>query len=345
MLVYILRRLLLIVPTLLALSFVIYCLLLLKPGDPIDELRFTTPGLTQEDYDRMRAFYALDRPWYVRYGRWLERAVHGDFGPSRQFGRPAAEYVFKERLPNTLTLSSLAIVLALVVSIPAGMVSAIRQHTVLDYGITFLNFIGVSIPVFWTGIMLIYLFAVQLKGVLPAGSVMTPGLGWPSFGAILQQGGGFLEAAGEFLSEGWIVLVDRLRHLILPVVVLSTFHLAQWTRFMRSVMLDVIHADYVVTARSKGLTESRILYRHAFRNAVAPLITLVGVSIPQILSGALLTETVFNWPGMGRAIYESLWTNDYNVAMVSLLFIGCMVIVLNVISDIACAMVDPRIRY
>ena len=345
MLVYIFRRTLLIIPTLLALSFVVYSLLLLKPGDPIDELRLTTPGLTQEDYARLRTFYGLDQPWYVRYWRWLGRAFHGDFGPSRQFGRPAAAYVFEERLPNTLVLSSLAILFALAVAIPTGMLSAIHQHSMLDYGITFFNFVGVSVPVFWTGIMLIYLFAVQLKGALPAGSVMTPGLNWPVFGDVLEQSGGFLAAVGDFLSRGWIVLVDRLRHLVLPVLVLSTFHLARWTRFMRSVMLDVIHADYVVTARSKGLTESRILYRHAFRNAVGPLITLVGVSIPQILSGALLTETVFNWPGMGRAIYESLWTNDYNVAMVCLLFIGTLVMVLNAVSDIACAFVDPRIRY
>ncbi|MBC7220790.1 ABC transporter permease [Candidatus Bipolaricaulota bacterium] len=319
---YVARRLLQVVPTLLVISLIVYGLLSLKPGDPIDELRRGNPGFTQEDYERLREFYGLDKPWYVRYWRWLGRAVQGDFGPSRQFGRPAAQYVFENRLPNTLLLSGVAVVVALLISIPTGVLSALKQHSALDYTVTVLNFLGVSVPIFWLGIMLIYLFAVRTGGLLPAGSMMTPGI-----------------------TGTWAVFVDRLRHLLLPVVALSSLQLAQWTRFMRSSMLEVIRLDYLTTARAKGVCERRVIYRHALRNAILPLITLVGLSIPQLFSGAVLTETVFNWPGMGRAIFDAILVNDFNVAMVSLMFISLLVLSCNLLADLAYAFADPRIRY
>lgn len=322
MISYIIRRLLQIIPTLFVISLILYGLLALKPGDPIDELRRGNPGFTQADYDRLREFYGLDKPWYVRYWRWLGRAVHGDFGPSRQFGRPAAEYIFQNRLPNTLLLSGVALLVALLISIPTGVLSALKQHSALDYVVTILNFLGVSVPIFWLGIMLIYLFAVRTGGLLPAGSMMTPGV-----------------------TGTWEVFVDRLRHLLLPVIALSSLHLAQWTRFMRSAMLEVVRMDYLTTARAKGLRERRVIFRHALRNAILPLITLVGLSIPQLFSGAVLTETVFNWPGMGRAIFDAILVNDFNVAMVCLTFISLLVLTSNLLADLAYALVDPRIRY
>ncbi len=322
MLAYIVRRLLQVIPTLLFISLVLYGLLALKPGDPIDELRRGNPGFTQADYERLREFYGLDKPWYVRYWRWLGRAVQGDFGPSRQFGRPAAQYVFENRLPNTLLLSGVALLVALVISIPTGVLSALKQHSALDYTVTVFNFLGVSVPIFWLGIMLIYLFAVRTGGFLPAGSMMTPGI-----------------------TGAWPVFVDRLRHLLLPVAALSSLHLAQWTRFMRSSMLEVVRLDYLTTARAKGLREGKVVYRHALRNAILPLITLVGLSIPQLFSGAVLTETVFNWPGMGRAIFDAILVNDFNVAMVSLMFISLLILACNLLADLAYALADPRIRY
>jgi peptide/nickel transport system permease protein len=322
MFTYLARRLLQVIPTLFVISLILYGLLALKPGDPIDEMRRGNPGFTQQDYDRLRKFYGLDRPWYVRYWRWLGRAIQGDFGPSRQFGRPAAAYVFQYRLPNTLLLSGISLLLAFFVAVPTGVVSALYQHSLLDYGVTVVNFIGVSLPIFWLGIMLIYIFAVVLHGFLPAGGMTTPGV------------------AGV-----WALVGDRLRHLILPVAALSSLQLAQWTRFMRSSMLEVINLDYIVTARAKGLAEARVTYHHAVRNAILPLITLIGLSVPLLFSGAILTETVFNWPGMGRAIFNAILVNDFNVAMVSLMFISLLVVAFNLLADLAYAVADPRIRY
>ncbi len=323
MLSFLVRRILQIIPTLFLISLVIYALLALKPGDPIDELRFGNPGFTQADYERLIKLYGLDKPWYIRYWYWLSRAVQGDFGPSRRYGMPAAEFIFRHRMPNTLLLSGLSLVVAFCIAIPAGVISAIKQHTVIDYSITFLNFLGVSIPIFWLGIMLIYVFAVRLQ-ILPAGSLETPGIPKTDF---------------------WAVLVDRLRHLILPVTALSALQMASWTRFMRSSMLEVINLDYIRTARAKGVSERWVIYRHALRNALLPIITLVALAIPSVFSGAVLTETVFNWPGMGRAIYDSIIANDFNVAMVALMFISLLILVFNLLADIAYAIADPRIRY
>jgi len=322
MVTYLLRRILQIIPTLLVISLVLYGLLALKPGDPIDELRRGNPGFTQEDYDRLREFYGLDKPWYVRYWKWLGRVVRGDFGISRQFGRPAAEYIFHYRFPNTVLLSGLSLLVAFLISVPTGVLSALRQHSAVDYAITVANFIGVSIPIFWLGIMLIYIFAVHFRGFMPAGGLATPGV-----------------------TGTWAIIGDRLRHLVLPVIALSSLQLAQWTRFMRSSMLETIQLDYVVTARAKGLRERRVVFGHALRNAILPLITLIGLNVPLLFSGAILTETVFNWPGMGRAIFDAILVNDFNVAMVSLMFISLLVLTFNLLADIAYALIDPRIRY
>ncbi|MBE0635553.1 ABC transporter permease [Candidatus Bipolaricaulota bacterium] len=319
---YLARRVLQVIPTLFVISLLLFGLLSMKPGDPIDDMRRGNPGFTQADYDRLREFYGLDKPWYVQYWRWLGRAVRGDFGVSRQFGRPAASYIFNYRFPNTVLLSGLSLLVAFCVAVPAGVISALRQHTAVDYAITVGNFIGVSIPIFWLGIMLIYIFAVYFRGVLPAGGMVTPGV-----------------------TGTWPMFVDRLRHLLLPVAALSSLQLAQWTRFMRSSMLETIQLDFVVTARSKGISERKVIFKHALKNAILPLITLVGLNVPLLFSGAILTETVFNWPGMGRAIFDAILVNDFNVAMVSLMFISLLVLAFNLLADVAYALIDPRIRY
>ena len=344
MLGYLARRLLQIVPTVFFISVIVYALLALKPGDPIQELRFGNPGITSEDIQRLTKLYGLDKPWYVRYWYWLGRVVQGDFGPSRRFGMPAAEYVFRYRLPNTLLLSVTALLLALLVAIPTGIISALRQHTPLDYTVTFFNFIGVSIPIFWLGLILIYVFAVHFR-LLPAGSLASPGISAPDWATIAAQASNFFEALSLYLAQLGPFIADRARHLVLPVIALSSIQMASWTRFMRSSMLEVIHLDYVRTARAKGLPERLVIFRHALRNAIAPIITLIALSIPAAMSGAVLTETVFNWPGMGRAIFEAILNNDYNVAMVSLMFISLLIVIFNLLADIAYALVDPRIRY
>ncbi len=345
MLNYLVRRLLQTIPTVFVISVIVYALLALKPGDPIDELRFGNPGFTSEDHARLIKLYGLDKPWYVRYWYWLSRAAQGDFGPSRRYGMPAAEYVFRYRLPNTLLLSGVALLIALMVAIPTGVFSALRQHTPIDYTVTFFNFIGISIPIFWLGLILIYVFAVYFRQFLPAGGLSTPGISSPDWAAIVTQTGGGLSAVWEYLKGLWPVIVDRARHLILPVAALSALQMAAWTRFMRSSMLEVIHLEYIRTARAKGLHERLIIFHHALRNAILPIITLVALSIPAAMSGAVLTETVFNWPGMGRAIFDAILVNDYNVAMVSLIFISLLIVIFNLLADIAYALIDPRIRY
>jgi peptide/nickel transport system permease protein len=342
---YIVRRLLQLIPTILMISVVIYALLALKPGDPIDELRFGNPGITSEDIERLKKLYGLDQPVYLRYFYWAARALQGDFGTSRSYSMPAAEYVFKYRLPNTLLLSGVALLVAFIIAIPTGIFTSLRQHSLADYSITFLNFIGVSIPIFWLGILLIYFFNVECRQCLPAGSVASFDIPFPDWDKIAAQSGGGLSTLSTYLGRLWDVIFDRIRHLVLPVAALSALQMASWTRFMRSSMLEVIHLDYVRTARSKGLQEKMVIFRHALRNAILPIITLVALSVPAAMSGAVLTETVFSWPGMGRAIFQSILENDYNVAMVALLFISILIVLFNLIADITYAFADPRIRY
>lgn len=359
MFAYIVHRLLQIIPTLFVISVILYALLALKPGDPIDELRRGNPGFTAADYERLIKLYGLDKPWYVRYWYWLYGAIGRptmaeafpyvrfqtpDFGPSRRFGMPAAQYVFQFRLPNTLLLSGVSLLIAFLLAVPTGMLSALRQHSLFDYSVTFVNFIGVSIPIFWFGIMLLYIFSVQLK-LLPAGSLQTPGITPPNWDAIVAHTGGGIDALGAYLQGLWPVLVDRVRHLILPVAALSSLQMASWTRFMRNSMLEVINLDYIRTARAKGLPEHLVTLRHTLRNAILPIITLMALAVPTVMSGAVLTETVFNWPGMGRAIFDAIVVNDFNVAMVSLMFISLLVLSFNLLADIVYAIVDPRIRY
>jgi peptide/nickel transport system permease protein len=300
---------------------ILFGVLSLKPGDPIEDMRLGNPGFTQADYDRLRELYGLDRPWYVQYVRWLGRVVRGDFGPSRQFGRPAGDLVFHSALPNTLLLSSISLVVALLISIPAGVLAAAHQHRALDHSVAIASYVGYSIPSFWLGILLIYVFAVRLH-LLPSQGI-----------------------AGLGMQGWWDILVDRLRHLLLPATVLVMFQCARWTRFIRSAMLDTIYLDYVTTARAKGLSERIVLWRHGLRNSILPVITLLGLYIPQLLSGVLLVEIVFNRPGMGRTIYDAMLHKDLNVAMVALLFVSLLVVVCNLIADVVYVIADPRIRY
>ncbi len=345
MFTFLIRRVLQIIPTMLLISVVLFALLALKPGNPVDEMRLGNPGFTQEDYERLTKLYGFDQPWYVRYWKWLGRAVQGDLGPSRQYGMPATQYVFNYRLPNTVLLSGISLVLAFVIAVPLGVFSALRQHTVADYAITVFNFVGVSIPIFWMGILLIYLFSVVIRNFLPAGGMLTPGVDWPDWGVLAAEASGWLETFSLYWSEAMTFLSDRLKHLILPVFALTFLQLAQWTRFMRSSMLEVVSSDYIRTARAKGLGERMVVRRHALRNAILPIITLVALSVPVLFSGAVLTETVFNWPGMGTAILSSIIDKDFNVAMASLMFIAILVLVFNLLADIAYALIDPRIRY
>ncbi len=321
-------------PLLFLASVLIYVLVALQPGDPLDEVRRNNPRMTTEQYAILRQAYGLDQPTYVRYFKWLGRAVQGDLGNSRVYGISATEFIFYQRMPKTLLLTVTSLVLALAVAIPVGIFSAVRQYSAPDYVVTFLTFIGFSTPVFFLGILLLYLFVIILPETFgfpqfPTGGV--PNVLWSDIGAGRVTFLGFL---GQW---AW--------HLVLPVVTLSAISMAVWTRFMRASFLEVINQDFVRTARSKGLNERKVLYKHALRNSLIPIVTLVGLSIPSLFNGAVITETIFSYPGMGRAIFDSLISKDYNVAMASLVLIAILTVFFNLVADLLYAVVDPRIRY
>ena len=394
MAIYTLRRVIAMIPLIFAISILVFGMLQLQPGDPIDQLTLGNPDITSEDIERLRRAYGLDQPWYVQYGKWLGNAVRLDFGPSRTYSIPASDFVFEQKLGNTILLSGAAFLIAILVGIPVGIYSAVRQYSAVDYISTFLSFVGFSTPVFWLGIMLLVLFSVTL-GWLPSGgsqseeatvytsTAETFNVSGQVTGIVARDGRQVIQvqaydvdtaqevtrefvvpegaqpgvATGDYAQEGqalgrtvtfssWLAFaLDRLKYLILPAFALSVIQMATWTRFMRSSLLEVIEQDYVRTARSKGLSERVVVYKHALRNAVIPIVTLMGLSIPGLMSGAVLTESVFNWPGMGRALLASVVEKDYNVAMVILLLLASVTLIFNLLTDLAYALVDPRIRY
>ncbi len=317
---FLFRRLVHGVIILVGLSILMFTLLVFTPGDPVELLAASNPDIRPEDVAGLRQYYGLDDPPYVRYFKWARSVLKGDLGYSRTYGTPVTK-IIGERLRNTMTLLATAVVVAFAIGVTAGIYSALHQYSVADYAVTIAAFAGHSVPVFWQGIVFILLFAVW-KPWFPAGGMMTPGV-----------------------SPGWPAISDRLWHLVLPVAVLATSGMAAWARYMRSSMLEVIRQDYVRTARAKGNSEKIVINRHAVRNAMIPIITLVALSIPGILNGAVLTETVFSWPGMGLLLFQAVLGHDYNVAMAVLLFLALMTVVFNLVADVAYAMADPRIRY
>ncbi len=317
---FVVRRLAQSLVILAGLSVLLFTLLVFTPGDPVELLASSLPDIKPEDITRLRQYYGLDDPVYVRYVKWLRTMVHGDLGYSRTYGQPVSQLV-KERLGNTVQLLTGAFVLAFTVGVLVGIYSALHQYSLWDYLATLLSFVGLAMPVFWQGILFILFFAVWLPW-FPAGGMITPGVG-----------------------PGVPLLVDRLRHLVLPTVVLATVGMAGWVRYSRSSMLEVIRQDYVRTARAKGLAEGIVTRKHALRNALIPIITLVALSIPRFLDGAVVTETIFSWPGMGLLLFQAVLGHDHPVAMGVLLFLAVATILSNLLADLAYALVDPRIRY
>ncbi len=331
---YTLRRLFQMLPLLFLASVAIFSLVSLQPGDPLDELRMNNPRMTAEEFELLRRAYGLDQPIYVRYFKWLGRAVSGDLGRSRTYGVPATEFIFNQRMPRTLLLTVTSLIIALCVAIPVGIYSAVRQYTAGDYTVTFLSFLGLSTPNFFLGIILMFLFVIYIPELL--GTKPMPAGGIPNL--LLQDIQTGRVTWFGFIRE-WAV------YMVLPVFTLATGSIAAWTRFMRASMLEVLNQDYIRTAKSKGLSERKVLYKHALRNSLIPIVTLVGLSLPSLFNGALITETIFSFPGMGRAIFESLINKDYNVAMAALVFLAIMTVFFNLVADLLYAVVDPRIRY
>ncbi|WP_448337807.1 ABC transporter permease [Chloroflexus aurantiacus] len=318
---YLLRRLLQAVLTLFVVSLILFGLISVTPGGFMT-VYAEKSDMTAADLARIRANLGLDDPVPVRYVKWLGNLLKGDWGRSLTSKRPVLEEI-GSRLPNTLLLMSLMLICTLLVAIPLGILSAIRQYSLLDNVLTTVAFAGQSLPVFWFGLLLIIVFSVLLRG--PDGKPLLPGSG--------------MYTLGEPFS-----LWDRIRHLILPVTMLTFVSAAEYMRYMRSAMLDVIHEDYIRTARAKGIREWIVIYKHALRNAIIPLVTLLSLDLPSLFAGALFTETIFAWPGIGRLYFTAALKNDYPLVMAILTIYSALIILSNLLVDLIYAMLDPRIR-
>ncbi len=280
------------------------------------------PALRPEDIARLRANLGLDQPFYQWYLTWLWNVLHGDFGRSMIDGSPVITHIL-ERLPNTLELTVTAILLGILLSVPLGVIGALRRGSKTDHSLTMFSVAGFAVPQFWLGLMLILVFSVTFEHN-----------GWP-----------WLPSGGVTSPFGGGDLGDRLLHLIMPATVLSFFYLSLWSRFTRSSMLEVLSQDYIRTARAKGMSERRVVYLHGLRNALIPLVTLVGLELPGLVSGGLVVEVVFSWPGLGRLAFERALQYDYTTVMGVVFFATLLVVAGNLLADVLYAILDPRIRY
>jgi peptide/nickel transport system permease protein len=280
------------------------------------------PALRPEDIARLRADLGLDRPGWEWYITWIWGVLHGDFGHSMIDGSTVMSHI-GDRLPNTIELTATAIVIGVLIAIPVGVIGALRHGTKTDHTMTVVSVAGFAVPQFWMGLLLILIFSVTLE---------QHGLPWlPSSGAYSAVNGGDV--------------FDRLEHLILPATVLSFFYISTWSRFIRSSMLEVLSQDYIRTARAKGMSERRVVYLHGLRNALIPLITLIGLELPGLVSGGLVVEVVFGWPGIGKLAFERALQYDYTTVMGVTFFATLLVIAGNLLADVLYGVLDPRIRY
>jgi len=312
--VYIVRRLLGLLPLLLGMSVILFLLLHLAPGGPTD-IYADNPTVRPEDLAAIKRNLGLTDPLPTQYVKWLRRMVVGDWGRSYKDGQPVTATILG-RLPATLELMFTATLIAIVLAIPIGIFTATRVHSPVRYVLNVFTMLGISVPTFWSGLLVILLFSVKL-GWLPAGGV-----------------------GGDQFNLG-----DRIHHLVGPAMVLAAVNVAGWARYVHSSMIEAMQAEYVRTARAKGLSERIVVLRHAFRNASIPVITLLGLQIPGLFSGALVTEVIFSWPGVGRLITESLIGRDYPVLMGTFMLIALLVIVGNLLADVLYGVANPQIRY
>lgn len=315
MLQYITKRLLIAVPLLIGVSIIAFAMMHLAPGGPLS-VYTKNPNLNTQDIEMIKKSLGLDKPLHLQYLTWSYGIATGNWGRTFFGGRPVLTVIF-ERLPATFLLMGSAMSLAILLGMLIGTLGAVRRYSIFDYLATTGAMVALSFPTFWFGLMAIYIFAEKL-GILPSGGMHTLG--------------------GD---EG---LADLVVHMILPTIVLALVLVAQWSRYTRSSFLEVIGQDYIRTARSKGISQFKVLSRHAFPNAVIPLITLAGVQIPWLFSGALVTESIFGWPGMGRLFLDSLTLREYPVLMGMVMFTAVAVILGNLLADISIASIDPRIR-
>jgi len=319
---YLIKRLGLMVPLFIGITIISFGVIHLAPGSPIDMATDLNPKATAEVKERMRALYGLDKPLYLQYWTWVSRMAVLDFGFSfSQDGRRVADKIL-ERLPITIFLNLLSLAIILLVAIPIGVLSATYQGSFFDKVTTVLVFVGFAVPHFWLALLLMILFGVQL--------------GWLPISGLKSLNYEFLPAPVQI----W----DRISHLILPVFISASGGLAGLSRYMRSNMLEVIRQDYITTARAKGLSQKTVIFKHALRNALLPVITILGLSIPGLIGGSVIFETIFAIPGMGQLFYASVMARDYPTIMGILVIGAVLTLIGNLIADLSYALADPRIR-
>jgi len=312
---YVLKRLLQAIPIVFAIVIVNFFLLHMAEGDAVDVLAGEAGSATPEYMAELRAKFGLDQPLVVQYWRWFVLMVQGDMGNSIYGSRIPVSQILIEAAPRTMSLALLAFCVSVAIALPAGLISALRRGQPVDHAVTFIAFLGLSMPDFWMGILLIILFAANL-GWLPAIGYEPISAGfWPWFS-----------------------------HLILPATILGTYSLAYIARMTRSFMLDQLSQEYILTARVKGISETRVIWVHAFRNVLVQLITIIGLTYASLLEGSVLTETVFSWPGIGQYITNSLFNNDMNAVLGGTIVVGVCFVGINMLSDLLYKLVDPRVR-
>ncbi len=312
---FLVMRLARIVPLVVLISILSFALLHLAPGGPVG-IMAANPKATEADLARIRASFGLDKPLPVQYLLWSRQVfLRCDFGKSYVTGRPVSEMI-RQRFPATLELMGAALAIALILAVFMGVVSALRRESLIDQIFSIISSAGMSVPVFWLGLIAIYLFSLKL-GVFPSG-------GRETIGAVSSA-------------------ADHLRHLVLPACVLSIAFFASWSRYLRARLIDAIGEDFVRTARAKGLTERMVIYKHALKNAAVPVLTVIVMQIPTLFTGAVITETVFSWPGMGRMFYEGLERHDYSRVLGVVVISSFLIIVFNLVGDLLCMAIDPRI--
>ena len=310
------RRLIQMVPLLFGISVLIFALIQAAPGGPeaifLENRLFIDPQVIEAFRQRL----GLDQPVPVQYVRWLTAVLSGDFGISFTTGRPVGQMIL-ERLPATLELMSVSFVFAAVITLPLGVYSTVKQYSLFDFAATTTSFLGIAMPVFWFALILQLLFSVQL---------------------------GWLPTSGrDTIGDG--SLLDQVRHLVLPAFVLSIRHIAGWSRYMRSSLLDVVRADFIRTARAKGLREQIVLVRHAVKNALIPVVSIMALDLAGLFSGAVIAETIFAWPGIGRLFVQAMFSRDYPLLMGILMMSSFLVVFFNLIADVVYGWLDPRISY
>ncbi len=322
MLRYIILRLINSIPLLIGITFITFLVVRLAPGSPTLYEGAFDPRVKPESIKKLERLYNLDKPIHEQYINWVARIAKLDFGESFIDGKPVWQKI-KERLPVTITINLISLSIVLLISIPLGIVSAVKKDSTMDKLITILVFILYSTPSYFLALLLISLFSIKLK-ILPISGIETLG----------REGGSFIEIA-----------IDRIKHLVMPVIVLSTGGIAIFSRYMRQKMIEVLQEDYIITAVAKGLDKSYILRKHALRNALMPIVTLLGLSLPGLIGGSVIVESIFAIPGMGLLFYESAMARDYPTIM-GILTLGAILTLLgNILADIAYALIDPRVRY